>query len=48
MLHLRDVLQLRDVKSQTIISPNYHWSTVDKDTQLKTRKITISHLHCDF
>ena len=46
MLHLRDVLQLRDVIPQTIISPNCHWSTADTDTQLKTRIVTTSHLQC--
>ena len=46
MLHLRDVLQLRDVIPQTIISPNCHWSTADTDTRLKTRIVATSHLQC--
>ena len=37
MLHLRDALQLRDVTSQTVCSPNYHWSTADTDTATKNQ-----------
>ena len=32
--------------SQTLSSPNNHWSTADTDTWLYTRKITILHMQC--
>ena len=46
MLQLKDVLQLRDVIPQTIISPIYRLSTADTDTQLKTKIVTTSHSQC--
>ena len=45
-LHLRDVLQLRDVMCPKFCSYDYIWNTAGNDTQLKTRIVTISHLQC--
>ena len=45
-LHLRDVLQVRDVMCPTSGSQNYDWSTGSQ--YLKARMVTILHLQCDF